>query len=100
VYQLKHNGSTTDSGHYVTDAMDWTMGMWFLFNDETVTYLANGPKESSGCTGTYSLFYGEQSFLGHHGSMKIITSNKTQSADEENDVVMQDDQMHHVRHSM
>ncbi len=72
MYQLKHNGSNTDSGHYVTEAMDWTTGLWFLFDDNTVTYLAKGLQDSSGSTGAYSLFYVEQSFLGHHGCMQII----------------------------
>jgi hypothetical protein len=61
-----------------------------------VTYLANGLQDSSGCIGAYSLFYVEQSFLGHYGCMQIIPSNVTQSMDDEIDVVMQDDQMPHV----
>jgi hypothetical protein len=37
----------------------------------------------------------EQSFLGHQSCIQIIPSKK-KDMDEENDVVMQEDQMHHM----
>ena len=40
---MRHKGVSAYSGHYVAEAMDWTSGQWFEFNDETLTYLEHGP---------------------------------------------------------
>lgn len=58
--------------------MDWTISLWFLFNDENVTYLDGGPQDTSDCTSSYCLFYVETSYLDHHGSMQILPSHKPQ----------------------
>ena len=55
-WKFKHNSNSTDSGDYVTEAIDWTTSLWFLFDDETVTYLDEGPQNITGCTGAYSFF--------------------------------------------
>ncbi len=44
ILQLKHQGNSANSGHYISEAMDWTTGAWFQFNDESVTFLDSGPK--------------------------------------------------------
>ena len=43
---LKHQGTSAYNGHYVAEAMDWTTGLWFEFNDEDVMFLESGPKHS------------------------------------------------------
>ncbi len=92
VCKLKHNKNCIDREHCVTESMDWTMGLWF----ENVTYLDEGPQDIMGCTGAYSFFYVEQSYLGHHGCMQNLPSNKTQTTNETNDAVMQEEQQQHV----
>ena len=36
---MRHQGTSAYSGHYVAEAMDWTTGQWYEFNDETVKVL-------------------------------------------------------------
>ena len=38
-----HRGASAYGGHYVAEAMDWTTGVWYDYNDEDVTLLPNGP---------------------------------------------------------
>ena len=66
--------------------MDWTPCLWFLFNDENVTYLDKRPQDITGGTSVYSLFYVECSYLGHLGSMQILPSNKTLTSEEESNI--------------
>lgn len=40
---MKHQGTSAYSGHYIAEAMDWTTGVWYEFNDETVKVLPKGP---------------------------------------------------------
>lgn len=40
---MRHHGTSAYSGHYTAEAMDWTTGKWFEFNDETVKLLPDGP---------------------------------------------------------
>lgn len=72
-----HRGKSAYSGHYVAQAMDWTTGYWFDFNDTHVKLLKDGPESSfdpsknsgrapRGVTGSgdaYNLYYVEESFL-------------------------------------
>jgi ubiquitin C-terminal hydrolase len=37
---MRHQGTSAYSGHYVAEAMDWTTGQWYEFNDETVKVLS------------------------------------------------------------
>lgn len=72
-----HKGKSAYSGHYVAQAMDWTTGCWFEFNDTLVKLLKDGPdcsfdptkegsklkKGVSGSEDAYNLFYVEDKFL-------------------------------------
>lgn len=40
---MRHQGTSAYSGHYIAEAMDWTTGLWYEFNDETVKVLPQGP---------------------------------------------------------
>ena len=37
---MRHKGTSCYSGHYVAEALDWSTGIWYEFNDETVKVLA------------------------------------------------------------
>jgi len=43
---MRHQGNSAYSGHYLAEAMDWTTGQWFEFNDEAVRLLPEGPSSS------------------------------------------------------
>lgn len=43
---MRHQGTTAYSGHYLAEAMDWSTGTWYEFNDETVKLLPGGPSSS------------------------------------------------------
>jgi len=70
-----HRGTSAYNGHYVAEAMDWTTGIWFEYDDQTVTLLEDGPTSSygiddniekeqvQGTSDAYNLFYVKQSFL-------------------------------------
>ena len=98
---MKHRGTSANSGHYIAEAMDWTTGLWFEFNDEDVTFLEMGPKHSiekgfssdsttsngpscknsttTGSSDAYSLFYAERSYLGQQAAQKIISQLQNES---------------------
>ena len=40
---MRHKGTSAYSGHYIAEAMDWTTGQWYEFNDESVEVLVSGP---------------------------------------------------------
>jgi ubiquitin C-terminal hydrolase len=40
---MRHHGTSAYSGHYIAEAIDWTTGLWYEFNDETVKVLPQGP---------------------------------------------------------
>lgn len=40
---MRHQGTSAHSGHYIAEAIDWTTGLWYEFNDETVKVLPQGP---------------------------------------------------------
>ena len=97
-----HRGASAYGGHYVAEAMDWTTGVWYDYNDEEVTLLPSGPNCSyvpaafttasspvapvaaasggkikkvppvRGSTDAYSLFYVERSFLAETASKLIL----------------------------
>ena len=72
-----HKGKSAYSGHYIAQAMDWTTGSWFEFNDTHVKLLKDGPecsidpeaqsgnskKAPSGSQDAYNLYYVEEGFL-------------------------------------
>jgi ubiquitin carboxyl-terminal hydrolase 48 len=71
-----HKGKSAYSGHYVAQAMDWTTGTWFDFNDTEVKILKDGPdcsfhvengkttsKKLVGSQDAYNLYYVEEGFL-------------------------------------
>ena len=78
---MRHQGKSAYSGHYIAEAMDWTTGEWFEFNDEKVSLLKNGPscsvdlekyknkdisertKLPQGSQDAYNLYYVEEGFL-------------------------------------
>ena len=54
-------------GHYFAEAMDWSTGLWFRFDDETVTHISKGPmhsieKSSTGKQGDHGLSGSEDAF--------------------------------------
>ena len=97
-----HRGASAYGGHYVAEAMDWTTGVWYDYNDEEVTLLPSGPNCSyvpaafttasspvapiaaasggkmkkvpplRGSSDAYSLFYVERSFLAETASKLIL----------------------------
>jgi ubiquitin C-terminal hydrolase len=40
---MKHRETLAYQGHYIAEAMDWQSGTWFVFNDELVSVLDDGP---------------------------------------------------------
>jgi len=79
---MKHQGNSAYSGHYVAEAMDWTMGQWYEFNDECVKIIpapsnsyipvkfldSNEKKieittESDGSQDAYNLYYVDERYL-------------------------------------
>ena len=68
-----HLGKSAQSGHYIAEAMDWSTGIWFEYDDESVTLLKEGPSYSfndgadldkaKGSSDAYNLFYVKQSCL-------------------------------------
>lgn len=75
-----HLGNSAHGGHYVANAMDWSTGVWFEFNDEDVDVLENGPvsafypdqipsdedtkpRKISGSADAYNLLYVEMGYL-------------------------------------
>jgi ubiquitin C-terminal hydrolase len=74
-----HLGNSAHGGHYVANAMDWSTGVWFEFNDEDVEVL-DGPlsgfhpdqtdissddsnRKISGSADAYNLLYVEKNYL-------------------------------------
>lgn len=68
----------------MAEALDWTTGIWYEFNDEDVTMLEGGPassfdrddkKKSSpeieGSEDAYNLFYVESSYLAEQLSVEV-----------------------------
>jgi hypothetical protein len=85
---MKHQGTSAYSGHYIAEAMDWTTGVWYEFNDETVKVLPDGPSSSydpclddadhssdpndiSGSEDAYNMYYVDEEFLGRIGLQTI-----------------------------
>lgn len=71
---LHHLGTSAYGGHYIAEAMDWTTGTWFEFNDKDVKILPDGPTGSyflendkgrkiKGSADAYSMFYVEKGHL-------------------------------------
>ena len=77
-----HLGTTPHGGHYVAEVMDWTTGVWWECNDESVTRMPDGPSASydpaedgdgddggggrvgvKGSSDAYNLFYVERGYL-------------------------------------
>lgn len=84
-----HSGKSADSGHYVAEVMDWTTGVWFECNDESVKMLDNGPSGvgNDGSSRAYNLFYVKQDYLARQvkktvlGDDAKIDSNSTPAED-------------------
>mmetsp|Transcript_27557 Transcript_27557/g.66233 ORF Transcript_27557/g.66233 Transcript_27557/m.66233 type:complete len:2159 (-) Transcript_27557:44-6520(-) len=78
---MRHHGTSAYSGHYIAEAMDWTTGLWYEFNDETVRPLPSGPscsfniddhgmdgpendvKHLSGSQHAYNMYYVDEDYL-------------------------------------
>jgi len=73
-----------NEGHFYAEAMDWSTGLWFLFDDTTVTYISQGPNHCieksyttkqdvavSGCKDVYRLNYVKTSILVQVGYNEI-----------------------------
>ena len=74
---MKHKGTSAYRGHYVAEAMEWTTGNWFEFNDTEVKILDGGPScsdnvsddenstdpKSIGSQDAYNLYYVDEDFL-------------------------------------
>jgi hypothetical protein len=79
-----HVGESAHCGHYTANAMDWTTGVWYEFNDKKVTILHSGLTSSfkpyknkdgndsnlpnghwnvGGSQDAYNLLYVKQSYL-------------------------------------
>jgi len=70
-----HSGKSADSGHYVAEVMDWTTGVWFECNDESVKMLDNGPSGvygNNGCSRAYNLFYVKQDYLARQVKKTVL----------------------------
>ena len=78
-----HLGKSALSGHYIAEAMDWSTGIWFQYDDDSVTLLKDGPsyslndgtdlKKAKGSSDAYNLFYVKESCL-QKSVMAQITS--------------------------
>lgn len=91
---MKHRGTSAYSGHYIAEAMDWTSGQWYEFNDEIVkvlptpsnSYVPNDyldldigsiqkePK-SPGSEDAYNMYYVDEEYLAEH-SITTMSRNK------------------------
>ena len=105
-----HRGTSAYGGHYVAEAMNWSTGMWFEYDDENVSFLSNGPNSSSepevhgqdpkgkdncikknlnrnvrGSSDAYNLFYVEKSFLAKSAKEQINAQNMTTTSLHRND---------------
>lgn len=88
-----HKGKSAYSGHYIAQAMDWTTGSWFEFNDTHVKLLKDGPecstdaasqtadhkKTPTGSQDAYNLYYVEETFLAQSIVEKIKSMASTES---------------------
>lgn len=107
---MRHHGTSAYSGHYVAEAMDWTTGQWYEFNDEAVRPLPSGPSSSyeparasvnesteddseddidltSGSQDAYNMYYVDEEYLGRNavGTVeKRQTMKKARNVDDNN----------------
>ena len=96
---MRHQGTSAYHGHYVAEAMDWSTGRWFEFNDEVVKLLPDGPscsydssnlphskvddqndfisrfgslKDASGSQDAYNMYYVQSSFLVKNATSSLL----------------------------
>ena len=84
---MRHQGKSAYSGHYVAEAMDWSTGLWYEFNDEQVKQLKSGPSCSfdpedgdpkrgvTGSTDAYNMYYVEEAYLADKALNSILQRN-------------------------
>ena len=103
---MKHRGTSAYSGHYIAEAMDWTIGQWYEFNDEIVKVLstpsnsyipccaeddnAKNEAKSAGSEDAYNMYYVDEEYLAEN-AIATMSRNKrltsTQNNPEETDVL-------------
>ena len=91
---MRHRGTSAYSGHYIAEAMDWTIGQWYEFNDEIVkvlptpsnsyvprTYLDSDDDnvksaiKSAGSEDAYNMYYVDEEYMAEKA---IITMSRNQ----------------------
>jgi len=95
---MRHQGTSAYSGHYVAEAMDWTTGQWYEFNDETVTMLPapscsfipdvyggsedglnENATKSEGSQDAYNMYYVDEGYLGKHALVTMSRNHRLNS---------------------
>ena len=109
---MRHQGTSAYSGHYVAEAMNWTTGQWYEFNDETVTMLQApscsfipdvywGSKDglnenatkSEGSRDAYNMYYVDEGYFGKHALATMSRNQRLNSigSDSKNSESVHDD---------
>ena len=95
---MRHQGTSAYSGHYVAEAMDWTSGQWYEFNDETVKVLPapsnsyvpydssysedeeiQKEAKSAGSQDAYNMYYVDEEYLGDRAVVTMLRNQRLNS---------------------
>ena len=93
---MRHRGTSAYSGHYIAEAMDWTIGQWYEFNDEIVKVLptpsnsyvpddyldledANIQTKSAGSEDAYNMYYVDEEYMAENSIASIARNQRLNS---------------------
>lgn len=91
---MRHQGTSAYSGHYVAEAMDWTIGQWYEFNDESVKVLPmpsnsyvpqnysdldDETPPSAGSQDAYNMYYVDEDYLGENAIATMLRNKRLNS---------------------
>jgi ubiquitin C-terminal hydrolase len=95
---MRHQGTSAYSGHYVAEAMDWTNGQWYEFNDETVKVLPapsnsyvpqdsfdsedeeiENENKSAGSQDAYNMYYVDEEYLADRAIITMLRNQRLNS---------------------
>ena len=73
-----HRGKSAYGGNYVAEAMDWTTGVWYEYNNKEVTLLPNGSNSSYYPLASDTKFSQDTSTSGDDREIDIISHNSVE----------------------
>jgi len=107
---MRHQGTSAYSGHYIAEAMDWTTGQFYEFNDETVkvlsapsnSYVPNNflnskdntivsKTNSVGSQDAYNMYYIDEEYLGKNAIATMQRNQRLISTQNRNNKIRNDD---------